>query len=91
MSATYRIVSQEESSALALNVVAWTVSDADRAQRMLDVTGLDPQTLRENLTKPATLRAMLDFVLDHEPDLMACAKEIGVAPEKIAAARRGIA
>lgn len=58
---------------------------------MLDITGLDPETLRENLTKPAVLRAMLDFVLDHEPDLIACAKEIGVAPETIAAARRGIA
>lgn len=91
MSATYRIVSAEESSALALNVVAWTVSDAGRAQRMLDITGLDPQTLRENLTKPATLRAMLDFVLDHEPDLIACARDIGVKPEDIASARRGIA
>jgi hypothetical protein len=58
---------------------------------MLSLTGLDPQTLRENLTKPATLRAMLDFVLDHEPDLLACARDIGVKPEKIAAARRSIA
>lgn len=76
--------------ALALNVVAWALSDQTRAERMLSLTGLDPATLRENLTKPATLRALLDFVLDHEPDLMACAAAIGVKPESIAAARRTI-
>lgn len=76
--------------ALALHVVAWALSDQTRAERMLSLTGLEPQTLRENLTEAATLRALLDFVLDHEPDLMACAAAIGVKPEAIAAARRSI-
>jgi len=57
---------------------------------MLSLTGLDPQTLRENLGEPGTLRALLDFVLDHEPDLKACAAEIGVGPRDIAAARHGL-
>ena len=91
MSGPYRIRSEEESFALALQVVAWALSDQTRAERLLSLTGLDPQTLRENLTQPATLRAMLDFVLDHEPDLMACADAIGVKPGDIAAARHGLA
>lgn len=90
MSAPYPNHSEEETVALALNVVAWALSDQTRAERMLSLTGLDPETLRENLTKPATLRALLDFVLDHEPDLIACAAAIGVKPESIAAARRSI-
>ncbi len=90
MSAPYRISSEEETVALALNVVAWTLSDQTRAERMLSLTGLDPESLRENLTRPATLRALLDFVLDHEPDLLACARAIGVEPAEIAAARRRI-
>ncbi len=91
MSGTYRNPSQDETVALALHVVAWAVSDQTRAERILSLTGLDPATLRENLTQPATLRAMLDFVLDHEPDLIACTEAIEVAPAQIAAARRGLA
>jgi adenine/guanine phosphoribosyltransferase-like PRPP-binding protein len=90
VSGPYSNRSDEETVALALNVVAWAVSDQTRAERILSLTGLDPQTLRENLTQPATLRAMLDFVLDHEPDLIACAAAIGVAPGEIAAARRSL-
>ncbi len=90
MERPYRICSEEESFALALQVVAWALSDQTRAERLLSLTGLDPQTLRENLMQPGTLGALLDFVLDHEPDLMACAVAIGVAPGDIAAARRGL-
>lgn len=90
MNAPYPISSEEETIALALNVVAWALSDQTRAERILSLTGLDPQTLRENLTRPATLRALLDFVLDYEPDLLACAQAIGVEPAAIAAARRSL-
>jgi len=90
VSTPYSNPSHEETIALALNVVAWALSDQTRAERILSLTGLDPQTLRERLTQPATLRALLDFVLDHEPDLLACARDIGVKPEEIAAARRNI-
>ncbi len=91
VSGPYRICSEEESFALALRVVAWALSDQTRAERLLSLTGLDPQSLRDSLGEPATLRALLDFVLDHEPDLIACAAAIGVAPGDIAGARRGLA
>ena len=90
MTGTYPISSDEETVALALRVVGWTVSEQGRAERVLALTGLDPQTLRQSLTQPSTLRAMLDFVLDHEPDLFACADALGVKPEAIAAARRSL-
>ena len=90
MSGTYPISSEEETVALALRVVGWTVSEQGRAERMLALTGLDPETLRQGLGQPSTLRAMLDFVLDHEPDLLACANALGVKPEAIAAARRSL-
>lgn len=73
---------------MALHVVGWIVADETRAARMLALTGLDPDTLRANLGQSATLRALLDFVLAHEPDLMACAQALNVPPESIAAARR---
>lgn len=90
MSGAYPIPSAEETVALALRVVGWTVSDPGRADRMLALTGLDPVTLRQSLTQPQTLRALLDFVLDHEPDLLACARDLSLKPEHIAAARRSL-
>jgi hypothetical protein len=77
----------EDASVIALNALGWTLSEPDRAQRLLDVTGLDPEDLRVRATEPAVLSAVLDFLESHEPDLLACAEEVGVRPEALVAAR----
>ena len=41
--------------------------------------------------QPATQRAVLDFLCGHEPDLIAAAESLGVAPAELAAARDRIA
>lgn len=74
-------------STVALQALVWTLSDADRAQRLLDVTGLDPEDLRARATEPAVLSAVLGFLEGHEPDLLACAEEVGVRPEALVDAR----
>ena len=58
-----------------------------RAQRFLDLTGLTPDALRAQVGEPATQRAVLDFLCAHEPDLVAAAQSLGVAPAQLAAAR----
>lgn len=90
MTHDYDISSSEETAALALHVIGWIVTDEKRAERMLSLTGLDPASLREGLGQPAVLAALLDFVLDHEPDLIACADALGVKPAAIVAARAAI-
>ena len=63
------------------------LADQDRAERLLALTGLTPETLRDGLGDPAFLRAVLDFLCAHEPDLFAAADALGVAPAALAAAR----
>jgi hypothetical protein len=63
------------------------LSDSDRAERLLALTGLTPDTLREGLGDPGFLAAVLDFLCAHEPDLVAAADALGVDPETLAAAR----
>jgi hypothetical protein len=87
MNQPYNTNSDDETEAFALRAVAWTLSDESRAQRMLSLTGLEPDELRAGLTQPVVLRAMLDFLLDYEPDLLACAAALGVRPERILACR----
>jgi hypothetical protein len=78
----------EAAKATALRALAWTIGDPQRAQRLLALTGLAPSDLRERLDDPATLAALLRFLEAYEPDLMACAAAIDVAPERLVEARR---
>jgi hypothetical protein len=67
------------------------LADAPRAQRFLDLTGLTPAGLRAVVGEPATHRAVLDFLCGYEPDLVAAAESLGIAPAELAAVRDRIA
>ena len=89
MTSEYPISEADET--LALQIVGWIVADQERANRMLALTGLDASSLRAGLSERGTLTALMDFTINHEPDLLACAEEIGVSPARIVAARERIA
>ena len=72
---------------MALSALGWVLGDGDRAARLLALTGLTPEALREGLGDPATLAAVLDFLCAYEPDLVAAADALGVAPHELAGAR----
>lgn len=71
---------------MALAALGWVLSDEDRADRLLALTGIDPDELRARVGEPEVLAAVLDFVLHHEPDTIACAEALGVTPEALVAA-----
>ena len=77
----------KDPAGLSLSALGWILSDAVRAQRFLDLTGLTPESLRAAIAEPATHRAVLDFLCAHEPDLVAAAESLGIAPAELAAAR----
>ena len=77
----------DQAKSLALQALVWTLGDEDRAQRLLDVTGLDPVDLRARADEPAVLAAALGFLENHEPDLVECADALEVKPETLVAAR----
>lgn len=77
-----------DATTLALHALVWTLDDPRRASRLIDVTGIDPQDLRASAGDRATLAAVLGFLEGYEPDLVACAGEIGVTPEALVKAHR---
>jgi hypothetical protein len=79
---------QDDDAALALRALGWILSDEPRAERLLAMTGLGPDTLRESLGEQATLAAILSFLAAHEPDLVACAAALDARPEDMVAAAR---
>lgn len=69
-----------------MSALGWTLEDDDRAERFLSLTGLDADSLRGGLGDPALLAAVLDFLANHEPDLIRAAEGLAVTPEELVAA-----
>ena len=80
----------KDADTLALQALAWTLAEPDRTQRLMATTGLAPADLRARAGAPETLAALLGFLEAHEPDLVACAEQIGVAPARLVAARAAL-
>jgi len=78
-----------DAEALALAAMAATLSDERRAQRFLDLTGLDASELRDRAVAGdrSLLGATIAFLESHEPDLIAVAEAIGSSPAQLVAAR----
>ena len=73
---------------LALGALGWILADDARAGRLLALTGLTPEGLRAGVQEPAFLAAVLRFLENHEPDLIACADTLGLAPAALVEARQ---
>jgi Protein of unknown function (DUF3572) len=65
---------------LALNALVWVLHQPDRADRFLALTGLEGDDIRARINDPALLDAVIGFLEAHEPDLVACAATLDVAP-----------
>ena len=82
-----RARSTNDAEALALSALAATLTDERRAQRFLDLSGIDTDDLRRRAAEPVLLAALLRFFEAHEPDLIQVAETIGAKPEELVAAR----
>ena len=76
-----------DSVTVALQALAVSLGDEARAARLLSLTGLSPDALRHRAAEPAVLVAVLRFLEDHEPDLLAVADTLGCKPQELVAAR----
>ena len=78
----------DRAAALGLSALGWTLGEGDRAARLLALTGLTPDDLRTRLSDPTLLAAVLGFLEAHEPDLLACAEALNIAPTQLVEARQ---
>ena len=77
-----------DAEALGLSALATTLTDERRAQRFLDLSGIDTDELRRQASEPDLLAALIRFLEAHEPDLIDVAKAVGVSPQDLVDARR---
>ena len=74
---------REEAERIAILALGHIAADSDRLDRFLALTGLAPESMRAAAAEPGFLRAVLDHVCGHEPDLLAFAQAAGLPPEQI--------
>lgn len=79
-----------DAATLSLMALGWIIADAQRADRLLALTGLDVDALRAGVGDPTVLGAVLSFLAEHEPDLIACADAIGASPQALVTAREAL-
>lgn len=80
-------MTEAAAEALALEVLGWMAAEPDRLSRFLMASGASPDQLRSAAREPEFLGFLLDHLLADEAMLLACAADLGVAPDRPAAAR----
>jgi hypothetical protein len=79
-----------DASALVLQALVWTLQDERRARRLLDLTGLEANTLRAHIHEASTQRAVVEFLEGNEADLIACAEALEVSPMQLLSAKAAL-
>lgn len=69
-------------------MIGWILQNDERAERYLALTGLDPDSLRAGLDDQRVLGSAIDFLANHEPDLIRASEALAVTPEELIAMRR---
>ncbi len=69
--------------ALALQALVFVLGDEPRADRFLALTGLTPDALRAGVGDPVIMGAVLEFLANHEADLVAAADALDIPPESL--------
>ena len=83
-----RAHSTNDAETLALSALAATLTDERRAQRFLDLSGIETDDLRRRASERSLLAALLRFLEAHEPDLIDVAEAVGVSPQQLVDARQ---
>lgn len=81
-------VQAAESTAIA--VLAWLAGEPELLSRFLALTGVDPSAVRAAATNRGFLAGLVDFLMGHEPTLMAFCEATGTKPEQVVRAHASL-
>lgn len=76
-----------KAEAIAIEALGFIANDPDLLPRFLALTGISASDIRLAAREPGFLAGVLDFVLAHEPTLMAFSEATGTDPALVARAR----
>ncbi|MDX3973436.1 DUF3572 domain-containing protein [Shinella sp.] len=72
-----------EAESTAVAILGWIASEPELLSRFLALTGVAPTEVRNAVNDPGFLAALVDFLMGHEPTLLAFSAATGVTPETV--------
>lgn len=72
---------------MALLALSWLLSDGERAERLLSLTGMTVDDLRAGASNPRILAEFIRYLEGHEADLIAAADATDTTPAALVNAR----
>jgi hypothetical protein len=75
-----RVTPSEET---AIAILGWLANEPELLGRFLALTGTDPSSLRHAAADPGFLAGVVDFLMGHEPTLLAFCEATGTRPEDV--------
>ncbi|CAH0340362.1 DUF3572 domain-containing protein [Rhizobium sp. CECT 9324] len=73
----------QDAEATAVAVLGWLASEPEMLSRFLALSGVRPDQMRQAINDPGFLAGMLDFLMAHEPTLMAFCAATETKPETV--------
>lgn len=70
---------------MAIAILGWLATEPELLSRFLALTGIGPSDLRHQIGDSGFQAGLLDFIMQHEPSLIAFCNASGYKPEQVAA------
>ena len=67
----------------AIAILGWLANEPELLGRFLALTGTDPTSLRRAVEDPGFLAGVVDFLMSHEPTLLAFCAATDTRPEDV--------
>jgi len=83
-------MTREEAEAIAVAALGHIAGDGELLHRFVGVTGIEPGQIRRAAAEPGFLAGVLQFILAHEPTLLAFSEQSGISAATVASARRAL-
>jgi hypothetical protein len=80
------IIGRDDAESIAIQVLNFIVADVDQIIQFLNVTGLQPETIRESATSSHFLLGVLEYVAKDDELLKVIDQEMKIRPAVILAA-----
>ena len=67
----------------AVAILGWLAGEPELLSRFLALTGVSPVEVRNAVNDPGFLAGLVDFLMSHEPTLLAFSDATGIRPEAV--------
>ena len=73
----------KEAEETAVAILGWLAGEPELLSRFLALTGVAPSEVRNAVDDPGFLAGIVDFLMGHEPTLLAFTAATGVQPDAV--------